>query len=94
MPECTEAERAYLEACLKGGLAPDEESLRTAVVTERTTGEVMDKLVSAMVERKEKDAAFSKLWAASSLEHLSHSDRATMYDAICQAANKRLGASE
>jgi hypothetical protein len=89
MPDCTEAERAYLEACLQAGANPGR-GLLDAIATERLTPELREEAIRARMAFQRAAITDTKAWQRIDAAGLHGPAREKLYQEINAEAEKRL----
>jgi hypothetical protein len=91
MPECTEAERAYLEACLSAGVNPGS-GLLDGVAKERLTPELREAAIAAHIGTIRAHRIDSAVWERIEATGVHGSARIELYRDIEDEAEKRIDA--
>jgi hypothetical protein len=91
MPECTEAERAYLEACLQAGANPGR-GLLDAIAAERLTPELRETVIRTEMARIVAYRANEEAWVRIDAAGAHDSTRRRLETDIRNEAERRLDA--
>ncbi len=93
MPTCTEAERAYLEACLSAGVNPGSELL-DGVTKERLTPELREAAIASHIGTIRANRIDSAVWKRIEATGVHGPARIALYRDIETEADKRLEAAK